>query len=91
MVRVRQRRIGQARARGEADQWRRQLEIPRVGGRGEQVGGVDLERFLTAVDAHLAKLIRKLADAACTVASYGGLAITRSIYVLRLPLLLAIV
>jgi len=85
------RRVGQTRARGDPDWWRRQLKVPRVGRGSEQVRGIDLEGFLTAIDTHLAKLIRKLANPTCTVASYGGLAITRRIYVLRLPLMLAVI
>ena len=85
------RRVGQTRARGEPDRWRRQLEVPRVGRGSEQVRGIDLEGFLTAIDTHLTKLIRKLANPTCTVASYGGLPITRRIYVLRLSLVLAVI
>jgi hypothetical protein len=84
-------RVGQACTGREPYLRRRHLKVTRVRRGSKQVHGVKLEGLLTAIDAHLAKLVRKLADATCSVASYGGLAITGRIYVLRLSLLLAIV
>ena len=89
-MRICERRVGQTCTGREPNRWRRQLEITRVRRGGKQVHGLKLEWFL-AIDAHLAKLVRKLANTTCGVARRGGLAIIGRIYVVRLSLLLAIV
>ena len=83
-------RVGQTCTRREPNRRRRQLKVTRVRRGGKQVHGLKLEWFL-AIDAHLAKLVRKLANTTCGVASHGGLAIIGRIYVVRFSLLLAIV